>query len=50
MKKKYILRYFVGLGGLPNADGHMEFDAAIMDGAPPLARGVNYVAKFCSIL
>lgn len=25
-------QYFVGLGGLPNADGLMEFDAAVMDG------------------
>lgn len=25
-------QYFVGLGGLPNADGVMEFDAAVMDG------------------
>lgn len=25
-------QYFVGLGGLPNADGVMEYDAAIMDG------------------
>jgi len=24
-------QYYVGLGGLPNADGHMECDAAIMD-------------------
>jgi N4-(beta-N-acetylglucosaminyl)-L-asparaginase len=25
-------QYFVGLGGLPNAEGCMEFDAAIMEG------------------
>jgi isoaspartyl peptidase/L-asparaginase-like protein (Ntn-hydrolase superfamily) len=24
-------QYFVGVGGLPNAEGKMEFDAAIMD-------------------
>lgn len=25
-------QYFVGLGGLPNAEGTMEMDAAVMDG------------------
>ncbi|CAM9121842.1 unnamed protein product, partial [Ectocarpus fasciculatus] len=25
-------QYFVGLGGLPNANGQMEFDAAVMEG------------------
>lgn len=25
-------QYFVGLGGLPNAEGLMELDAAVMDG------------------
>lgn len=25
-------QYFVGVGGLPNAEGVMELDAAIMDG------------------
>lgn len=25
-------QYYVGLGGLPNAEGVMEMDAAIMDG------------------
>jgi len=25
-------QYFVGLGGLPNSDGVMEFDAAVMEG------------------
>lgn len=25
-------QYYVGLGGLPNSDGTMEFDAAVMEG------------------
>lgn len=25
-------QYFVGLGGLPNSEGTMEMDAAVMDG------------------
>lgn len=25
-------QYYVGLGGLPNSDGVMEFDAAVMEG------------------
>ncbi len=25
-------QYYVGLGGLPNCDGVMEFDAAVMEG------------------
>lgn len=25
-------QYYVGLGGIPNSDGVMEFDAAVMDG------------------
>jgi isoaspartyl peptidase/L-asparaginase-like protein (Ntn-hydrolase superfamily) len=28
-------QYFVGYGGLPNAEGVMELDAAIMDGTNP---------------
>lgn len=43
-------QYFVGLGGLPNAEGCMEFDAAIMDGRclvrnPPKAMRLTLGAR-----